>query len=114
MFRQTIAGQILVGTYCKFTNQGGLVHPGVSVEDLDELSSLLQVGIESSQELIRSVPSACASVLAISIGMRGAAHPVACRMSVASVFWWDQASHLSAPVCAAARRPNRCLSSPAP
>lgn len=42
VFRQTIAGQILVGTYCKFTNQGGLVHPGVSVEDLDELSSLLQ------------------------------------------------------------------------
>lgn len=32
-----------MGTYCKFTNQGGLVHPGVSVEDLDELSSLLQV-----------------------------------------------------------------------
>ena len=35
--------QILVGTYCKFTNQGGMVHPGTPVEDLDELSSLLQV-----------------------------------------------------------------------
>ena len=35
--------QILVGTYCKFTNQGGLVHPSTPVEDLDELSSLLQV-----------------------------------------------------------------------
>ena len=33
----------MVGTYCKFTNQGGMVHPGTPVEDLDELSSLLQV-----------------------------------------------------------------------
>ena len=32
-----------MGTYCKFTNQGGMVHPGCPVEDLDELSSLLQV-----------------------------------------------------------------------
>lgn len=39
----TRASQILVGTYCKFTNRGGLVHPGTPVEDLDELSSLLQV-----------------------------------------------------------------------
>ena len=38
-----VCSQILVGTYCKFTNQGGMVHPGTPVEDLDELSSLLQV-----------------------------------------------------------------------
>ncbi|KAK9914900.1 hypothetical protein WJX75_002052 [Coccomyxa subellipsoidea] len=43
VFRQSIAGNTLVGSYCTFTNQGGLVAPNVSVEDLDELSSLLQV-----------------------------------------------------------------------
>uniref|UniRef100_A0A4W6C2N9 Eukaryotic translation initiation factor 6 n=1 Tax=Lates calcarifer TaxID=8187 RepID=A0A4W6C2N9_LATCA len=35
--------QVLVGSYCTFSNQGGLVHPKTSIEDQDELSSLLQV-----------------------------------------------------------------------
>nr|XP_014429997.1 eukaryotic translation initiation factor 6 [Pelodiscus sinensis] len=43
VFRQTVADQVLVGSYCVFSNQGGLVHPKTSTEDQDELSSLLQV-----------------------------------------------------------------------
>lgn len=43
VFRQTVAEQVLVGSYCTFSNQGGLVHPKTSIEDQDELSSLLQV-----------------------------------------------------------------------
>ncbi|ETE69145.1 Eukaryotic translation initiation factor 6, partial [Ophiophagus hannah] len=43
VFRQTVADQVLVGSYCTFSNQGGLVHPKTSIEDQDELSSLLQV-----------------------------------------------------------------------
>ena len=43
VFRQTVAEQVLVGSYCIFSNQGGLVHPNTLIEDQDELSSLLQV-----------------------------------------------------------------------
>ncbi|XP_057812359.1 eukaryotic translation initiation factor 6-2-like [Salvia miltiorrhiza] len=43
VFRQTVAGDVLVGSYCAFSNRGGLVHPHTSIEDLDELSTLLQV-----------------------------------------------------------------------
>merc|ERR1712131_128607 len=43
VFRQTIAENSLVGTYCCISNQGGLVHPKTSIENQEELSSLLQV-----------------------------------------------------------------------
>merc|ERR1711936_536139 len=41
--RETVADNVLVGSYCAMSNQGGLVHPRTSVADQDELSSLLQV-----------------------------------------------------------------------
>lgn len=34
---------MLVGSFCCLSNQGGLVHPKTSIQDQDELSSLLQI-----------------------------------------------------------------------
>ncbi len=41
---------MLVGSYCRFTNKGGIVHPGASLADLEELSSLLQVGVQHDKD----------------------------------------------------------------
>lgn len=45
VYRQTIAGQSLVGTYCALNNRGGLVHSKVPVDEMNELATLLQVPI---------------------------------------------------------------------
>ena len=43
VFRQTVADNVLAGSYMALSNHGGLVHPHTAVQDQDELSSLLQV-----------------------------------------------------------------------
>lgn len=43
VFRQTIADNVLTGSYMALSNAGGIVHPKTSIQDQDELSSLLQV-----------------------------------------------------------------------
>ena len=43
VYRTTIAGQPLTGSYCALSNKGGLVNPMCSVAELDELSTLLQI-----------------------------------------------------------------------
>lgn len=41
VYRTTIAGNALVGSYCQLSNRGGLVHPMCSVAEIDELSTIL-------------------------------------------------------------------------
>lgn len=42
-FRHTIANNVLVGSYSVFNNQGGIVHPKATIQEQDEISSLLQI-----------------------------------------------------------------------
>lgn len=45
VFRTTVAKNVLVGSYCVVSNQGGLVHPMTTTAELDELSNLFQIPI---------------------------------------------------------------------
>merc|ERR1712137_598680 len=43
VFRHSIAGNALVGSYCCLSNHGALIHPKSSLEEQDELATILQV-----------------------------------------------------------------------
>merc|ERR1711866_28204 len=43
VFRATIAQNVLVGSYAVLTNQGGLVHARTPMQDMEELSQLIQI-----------------------------------------------------------------------
>jgi translation initiation factor 6 len=45
VFRHTVGGMPLVGSYTCLSNQGALVHSKCTVEDMEELSGLLQVPV---------------------------------------------------------------------
>jgi len=47
-FRHTIANNVLVGSYSVFNNQGGIVHPKATIQEQDEISSLLQIPLVTS------------------------------------------------------------------
>jgi translation initiation factor 6 len=51
VYRQTVADNVFVGTYCALSSQGGIVHPKTTIEQQDELASLLQVPIVVSSTI---------------------------------------------------------------
>lgn len=47
VFRSSIAGNALIGSYCRFQNKGGLVHVKTTTDEMEELSQLLQIPLTS-------------------------------------------------------------------
>ncbi|KAI9140366.1 eukaryotic translation initiation factor 6 [Paraphysoderma sedebokerense] len=47
VFRHTVADNVLVGSYSVISNQGGMVHPRTTIQEQEELSSLLQIPLVS-------------------------------------------------------------------
>ena len=45
VFKTTIANNPLVGTYSAFNNNGGIVHPGTSMDEYEELANLMNIQI---------------------------------------------------------------------
>lgn len=45
VFKTTIAGNALVGTYSVLNNSGGIVHPATTMEEYQELANILQIPI---------------------------------------------------------------------
>eukprot|EP00746_Dinoflagellata_sp_MGD_P124898 gnl/MRDRNA2_/MRDRNA2_59552_c0_seq1.p1 gnl/MRDRNA2_/MRDRNA2_59552_c0~~gnl/MRDRNA2_/MRDRNA2_59552_c0_seq1.p1 ORF type:complete len:266 (+),score=48.16 gnl/MRDRNA2_/MRDRNA2_59552_c0_seq1:73-798(+) len=43
VFRATVASNVLVGSYSVLTNQGGIVHARTPMQDMEELSQLIQI-----------------------------------------------------------------------
>merc|ERR1719194_207180 len=43
VFRATVAQNVLVGSYAVLTNQGGLVHARTPMQDMEELSQLIEL-----------------------------------------------------------------------
>ena len=41
VFRSTVGGNALVGTFCKFNNRGAIVCPTVGIEEYEELANLI-------------------------------------------------------------------------
>lgn len=45
VFKTTISGSPLIGTYSVFNNLGGIVHPGTTMIEYEELANLMQIPI---------------------------------------------------------------------